>query len=269
MTSYKAAVVQMNSQPDVDLNFENARQWIREASMEGADLVGLPEYFSFLGNLDKRRDRAEEIATRSHQFLKEMAMEFNIYLLGGTIPIPAGDHKTYNRSLLINPKGEVLASYDKIHLFDVELSGSEQYRESDDIKPGKNSPVTCTTDRLGTLGLSVCYDFRFPELYRTLMNAPADLLTVPSAFTATTGKDHWEPLLRARAIENTAYVFAPAQTGTHGKNRTTHGYAMIIDPWGNIIANAGTETGIAVASIESDRINQVRKQIPSLNHRVL
>jgi len=269
MTSYRAAAVQMNSQPDVDLNFEKARHWIRAASNEGADLVGLPEYFSFLGNLIERRERAEEIATRSHQFLREMAAEFSVYLLGGTIPVPAGNNKTYNRSLLFNPEGDVVASYDKIHLFDVELSNNEQYRESDDIKPGKNRPVTYSTNRLGILGLSICYDLRFPELYRTLMDEPADLITVPSAFTATTGKDHWEPLLRARAIENTVYMFAPAQTGSHGENRTTHGHAMIIDPWGTIIADAGTETGIAVASIESERIDQIRKQIPSLRHRVL
>ena len=169
MLSYKAAVVQINSQPDVDINFENAGMLIRAAADEGAQLVGLPEYFSFLGDLKERQKHAEMIYDRSCQFLKETAAEFGIYLLGGTIPVPAGDGRTYNRSLLIDPKGDVLASYDKIHLFDVELSENEQYRESDDIKPGKNAPVNCTTDRLGTMGLSVCYDLRFPELYRKLM----------------------------------------------------------------------------------------------------
>lgn len=269
MTSYKAAAVQMNSQPDLDLNFEQARKWIKLAAGKGAKLVGLPEYFSFLGDLDERQKQAEEISDRSFQFLKETSTELGIYLLGGTIPVPAGDGRTYNRSLLFNPSGEVMASYDKIHLFDVELSEDEQYRESDDIKPGENKPITCKTDILGTLGLSVCYDLRFPELYRTLANQQADVITVPSAFTATTGKDHWEPLLRARAIENTAYVFAPAQTGTHGKTRKTHGAAMIIDPWGDVIAHAGTEPGCAVTTIDPDRIRQVRRQIPSLQHRVL
>lgn len=269
MTSYKAAAVQMNSQPDIDLNFEAARKWIRTAASQGARLAGLPEYFSFLGDLHERQERAGEISKRSSQFLKETAAEFSIYLLGGTIPVPADDQRTYNRSLFIGPAGDVLASYDKIHLFDVDLSDEEQYRESDDIKPGSNEPVTVSEKELGRLGLSVCYDLRFPELYRALTAKGAELLTVPSAFTATTGKDHWEPLLRARAIENTAYVFAPAQTGTHGRNRVTHGHALIIDPWGTILADAGTDEGIAVAQIESERISQVRRQIPSLEHRVL
>lgn len=269
MFSYKAAAVQMNSQPDVDLNLENARKWIRAAANEGAELVGLPEYFSFLGNLDERQSQAEEISRRSSQFLKDTAAELGIYLLGGTFPVPAGNQKTYNRSPLIAPDGDVLASYDKIHLFDVDLSDSEQYRESDHIKPGENGPVTIKTNHLGTLGLSVCYDLRFPELYRALIGESADVLTVPSAFTATTGKDHWEPLLQARAIENTAYVFAPAQTGKHGKHRFTHGHAFIIDPWGSIIADAGTDPGFITATIESDRIEKVRRQIPSLKHRVL
>src|SRR6056297_741161 len=269
MTSYTAAVVQMNSQPDVDLNFESARKWIRSAAQQGAKFVGLPEYFSFLGDLRERQQKAGEISKRSSQFLKDTAAEFSIYLLGGTIPVSADQKRTYNRSLLIGPSGEVLASYDKIHLFDVDLSDKEQYRESDDIMPGENAPQVANLDSLGTVGLSVCYDLRFPELYRTLMEAPADILTVPSAFTATTGKDHWEPLLRARAIENTAYVFAPAQTGTHGASRTTHGHAMIIDPWGTILADAGTGEGIAIAEINPARIKEVRQQIPSLNHRVL
>ena len=269
MTSYTAAVVQMNSQPDADLNFESARKWIRAAAQRGAKFVGLPEYFSFLGDLRERQDKADNISKRSSLFLKDTAAEFNIYLLGGSIPVPADQKRTYNRSLLISPSGDIVASYDKIHLFDVDLSDNERYRESDDIKPGENQPVVANIESLGILGLSVCYDLRFPELYRTLMEAPADVLTVPSAFTATTGKDHWEPLLRARAIENTAYVFAPAQTGTHGASRTTHGHAMIIDPWGTILADAGTEEGIAVAEIDPARIKEIRQRIPSLNHRVL
>lgn len=269
MTSYIAAAIQMNSQPDMDLNFESARKWIRAAANEGAELIGLPEYFSFLGDLGQRQAKAEEISKRSSQFLSETASEFNVTLLGGTIPAPAGNGKTFNRSLLIDQSGEVLASYDKIHLFDVNLSDNEQYRESDDIEHGRNSPVAVKTGLLGTLGLSVCYDLRFPELYRALMDLKADLLTVPSAFTATTGKDHWKPLLRARAIENTAYIFAPAQTGAHGKNRVTHGHAMIIDPWGTVIADAGTKQGFTIAKIDAERLKHVRRQIPSLKHRVL
>lgn len=269
MNSFKAAAVQMNSQPDVDLNFKNARALIHSAARDGAALVGLPEYFSFLGDVDQRQKKAEEISERSVQFLQDTASEFGIHLLGGTIPVPAGNNKTYNRSLLINPKGDVIASYDKIHLFDVDLSATESYRESDVIEPGTNPPVTCTTDLPLTLGLSVCYDLRFPELYRKLIDQSAGIITVPSAFTATTGKDHWEPLLRARAIENTAYIFAPAQTGTHGKTRKTHGHAMIIDPWGTIISDAGTQTGYAMAEIDIQTFTSVRKKLPSLNHRVI
>lgn len=269
MKSYFAAIVQMNTQPDLDFNFEQARKWIRLAANEGAELVGLPEYFSFLGDINARRKKSEEISKHSYNFLQETASEYSVYLLGGTIPVPAAKNKTYNRSLIFDPDGAEIASYDKIHLFDVELSGDEQYRESDDIKPGEKEPVTCAIDSLGTIGMSICYDLRFPELYRKLMDQPVDLITVPAAFTATTGKAHWEPLLRARAIENTAYIFAPAQTGNHGDQRTTHGHAMIIDPWGEILANAGTEPGYALAKIDPEHIKQIRKQIPSLKHRVL
>ena len=269
MRSYKAAAIQINSQPDLTLNLRNARELIRAAVDEGAELVGLPEYFSFLGDMPQRRKLAQKITERTTQFLKETAHEFNIVLIGGTIPVPATDQKTYNRCLLVGPDGNIQADYDKIHLFDVDLSESESYRESDDIMPGKHHPVTFKSDRFGNIGLSVCYDLRFPEFYRLLMDQSADLLSVPAAFTATTGRDHWLPLLKARAIENTAYVIAPAQCGTHGKTRQTHGHAMIIDPWGDVLADAGTAPGYAMATIDPGRLSDVRKRIPSLKHRVL
>lgn len=269
MRSYKAAAIQINSQPDLDLNLKNARDLIRAAVEEGAELVGLPEYFSFLGDMPQRRKLVQKITDRTTQFLKKTASEFGIMLIGGTIPVPASNQKTYNRCLLVGPDGHIYATYDKIHLFDVDLSDSESYRESDDIMAGENHPVTFNSDSFGNIGLSVCYDLRFPELYRRLIDQSADLLSVPSAFTATTGRDHWLPLLKARAIENTAYVFAPAQCGTHGHTRQTHGHAMIIDPWGNILADAGTTPGYAIATINPDRLKEVRNQIPSLDHRVL
>lgn len=268
MRSYKAAAIQINSQPDLDLNLKNARELIRAAVDEGAELIGLPEYFSFLGDMPRRRTLARKITDKTSEFLKETAKEFGIMLIGGTIPAPAGHQKTYNRCLLVGPDGKIQAQYDKVHLFDVDLSDSETYRESDDIMPGKNDPVTFTTDIFGTIGLSICYDLRFPEFYRRLIDHSADLISVPSAFTATTGKDHWLPLLKARAIENTAYVFAPAQCGTHGATRKTHGHAMIIDPWGDILADAGTTPGFAIATINPQRLSEVRKRIPSLKHRV-
>jgi len=269
MKRYIAAVIQMNSQPDLGHNLEQAYHMIREAAESGARLVGLPENFSFLGDQKTRLEEAEAIAERVPEFLASTASDFGIYLLGGSYPVPDGEGKVYNRSRLLGPDGTVLAEYDKIHLFDVDLPDGESYRESDYVRPGENDPVTHEDRKIGTLGLTVCYDLRFPELYRKLSHAGAAILCVPSAFTATTGRDHWEPLLRSRAIENTAFVFAPAQTGTHGPSRKTHGHSLIIDPWGDILADGGTEPGVAYAEIEPERIKEVRQRIPSLQHRVI
>lgn len=269
MELYRAAAIQMNSQPDFDHNLEQAYELIGRAAKNGARFVGLPENFTFLGNLEARIERAEEIAGRTPDFLKEVAREFDIYLLGGSYAAPAGNGKVYNRSLLIDPDGNTLARYNKIHLFDVELPKGESYRESDYVESGKNRPVVSRASEIGNIGMSICYDLRFPELYRSLTERQADVLCVPSAFTATTGKDHWEPLLRARAIENTAYVVAPAQTGTHGKNRKTHGHSLIIDPWGKILSDAGREIGFAIAEMDPEYIKEVRQRIPSLDHRQL
>lgn len=266
---YKAAVVQMNSQTDLDANFEQAYSLIKKAAAEGVVVAGLPENFAFLGGISMRMEKADIIAERSAAFLSETAKEFDIYLLGGSYPVPASKEKVYNHSVLIGPDGEELISYNKIHLFDVDLSNDEAYRESDYIKPGDVRAKICRSDEIGNWGLSVCYDIRFPEYYRKLTRQGAEILTVPAAFTYTTGQHHWEPLLRSRAIENTCYVFAPAQTGVHGKSRKTWGHAMIIDPWGTIIADAETEPGIAVAEIDPQKIQKVRAKIPSLNHRRL
>lgn len=270
MKSFHAAAIQMNSQPDLELNLEQAYTLIKEASGKGALLVGLPENFAWLGDLQRRIKNAEKIARQVPGFLKDTAVEFGIYLLGGGFPVPAGEfnNKVYNRSLLIDPQGREAAVYDKIHLFDVDLPGDETYRESAFVSAGKKRSVTYSSDEIGVLGLSICYDLRFPELYRRLSDKGADLLCIPSAFTATTGKAHWEPLIRARAIENTTYVFAPAQAGVHGKHRETHGHAMIVDPWGIILADAGESPGVAMAEIDPKRIGEVRRRIPSLEHRV-
>ena len=270
MKSFKAAVIQMNSQPDVDHNLDQAYQLLKEAAKGGARLVGLPENFAFLGNLKKRMQLAGTIAEKAHPFLKQTAKELGIYLLGGSYPAPADESngKTYNRSVLFGPDGKERARYDKVHLFDVDLPNGESYRESDYVKPGVNNPVVCKTDICGIIGMSICYDLRFPELYRKLSEQQSDMLCVPSAFTETTGRAHWKPLLRARAIENTAYVFAPAQTGKHGEKRRTYGHALIADPWGRIIADAGKQKGFAIAEIDATTIKQVRAKIPSLQHRV-
>ena len=264
---YLAAVIQMNSQTDLEQNLTQAYNFIQKAAEQGAEVIGLPENFAFLGGLSMRMKRADEIADRVPSFLSETAKEFGIYLMGGSYPVPTPEGKVFNHATVYSPEGKKLAGYNKVHLFDVELSDKEAYRESDYVEPGKAKSVVLKDERIGNWGLSVCYDLRFPEFYRKLVGESAEILSVPSAFTYTTGQDHWKPLLRARAIENTCYVFAPAQTGLHGKNRKTWGHAFIIDPWGSILADAGTEPGIAMAEISPQKIEEVRAQIPSLEHR--
>lgn len=264
---YKAAVIQMNSQTELQDNLDSAYKFIEESVKKGAHVVGLPENFAFLGGLSMRMKRAAEIATEVPKFLSKTAKEFEIFIMGGSYPIPTGSGKVYNHSPFYSPDGKEVASYNKIHLFDVDLDDDESYRESDYVEAGKPEAVVYGSEKIGNWGLTVCYDLRFPELYRELVTGGAEILSIPSAFTYTTGQDHWCSLLRARAIENTSYVFAPAQTGLHGKNRKTWGHAMIIDPWGRVIADVGQEPGIAVAEIKATKIQQVRSQIPSLTHR--
>jgi deaminated glutathione amidase len=182
--------------------------------------------------------------------------------------VPAGDGKVYNTALLVGPNGQELARYEKVHLFDVMLPDGNVYDESRFVLAGDELPPVYESETYGNLGLSVCYDVRFPELYRAITRAGANVLFIPAAFTAFTGKDHWQVLLQARAIENTSYVIAPAQTGSHNSRRQSHGHAMIIDPWGCILADAGTNMGVAIAPIEPTRLAQVRRQMPSLQHRV-
>ena len=266
-SSYKAAVVQMNSQTDLETNLDQAYEYIRKATDRGALVVGLPENFAFLGGLSMRMERADKIASTVPKFLSQTAQEFNIYLIGGSYPVPASNRKVYNHAPIYNPDGEKIAGYNKIHLFDVQLSDDEAYRESNYVEPGDLEAVVCENDMIGNWGLSVCYDLRFPEFYRRLIEENAEILSIPSAFTYTTGQEHWEPLLRSRAIENTSYVFAPAQTGTHGPDHKTWGHAMIIDPWGTVLCDAGGEPGIVVAEIDPQQLQEVRGKIPSLNHR--
>jgi len=196
-----------------------------------------------------------------------MARRYQVTLLGGGYPVPAGERLTSNRAELVGKDGQILATYDKIHLFDVDLPDGNTYRESATVKPGQELPPVVDVPGLCRVGLSICYDVRFPELYRHLAGAGADLLFIPAAFTAFTGKDHWQVLLQARAIENTAYVVAPAQTGSHGGRRQTHGHALVIDPWGTVLADAGTGTGQAVAPVDVAHRQRVQAQMPSLQHR--
>lgn len=267
MKTYLAAAVQMTSVPELEKNLLQAEELIDLAVRQGAELVSLPENFSFLGEEEEKVAQAETIATESEKFLKKMAQRFQITLLGGGFPVPVKNGKVYNTALLVDASGSELTRYQKVHLFDVNLPDGNTYRESATIERGEQLPQVYSSPELGNLGLSVCYDVRFPELYRHLSGAGAEVLFVPAAFTAYTGKDHWQILLQARAIENTCYAIAPAQTGCHYGRRQTHGHAMIIDPWGTVLADAGDEPGVAIAEIDPARLKKVREQMPSLQHR--
>jgi len=268
MDSYIAAAVQMNSSPDVQANLSQAEDLIDLAVRQGAELICLPENFSFLGQDETKLERVEEITSTSLKFLKTMAQRYQITVLGGGFPFPADGQKVLNKAILVGVTGEVLESYEKVHLFDVNLPDGNTYRESQTVLAGQQLPPVYPSKSLGNLGLSVCYAVRFPELYRHLAQMGAEILIIPAAFTAFTGKDHWQVLLQARAIENTCYVIAPAQTGCHYARRQSHGHAMIVDPWGVVLADAGSKPGVAIAPIERFRLEQVRRQMPSLQHRV-
>ena len=273
MKSYLAAAVQMTSVSDVDKNLAQAEDLIQLAVNRGAELVCLPENFSFLGDESEKTRLSTEIAEKSEKFLITIAQRYQILLLGGGFPVPVVTHnnstplKMYNTALLIGREGEELARYRTMHLFDVNLPDGNTYQESATILAGTESPPVYMSEKYGNLGLSVCYDVRFPELYRHLSQNGANVLFVPAAFTAFTGKDHWQVLLQARAIENTSYVIAPAQVGMHTPRRQSHGHAMIVDPWGIVLADAGDRIGVAIAEIQPSRIDKIRRQMPSLQHR--
>jgi len=267
--AYRAAVIQLNSQPDLEHNIECCRKWIEKAAYEGADWIGLPENFFFLGDMKRRLREADTIEAAVYKKLSRWAAMYEVYLLGGGFPAKADNGKYYNRSILFDPLGEPMGHYDKIHLFDVQISKQHTYRESDIIAFG-NLDIRLITDvNIGNIGQTICYDLRFPELYLKYGRMGAQVLTVPSAFTDTTGAAHWNSLLRARAIETQCYVLAPAQTGTHGTKRTTYGHACIVDPWGTIRADAGTREGFAIAEINLSWIDQVREKLPSHSHHRL
>ena len=268
MKSYLAAAIQMTSLPDLEKNLVQAEELIELAVRRGAELVSLPENFSFMGDEAEKIAQAEAIGQQSEKFLKTVAQRFQVTVLGGGFPVPTGNGTVYNTCLLVDPSGTEVARYEKVHLFDVNVPDGNTYQESSTVKAGQNLPPVYPSKDLGVLGLSVCYDVRFPELYRHLSNMGAEILFVPAAFTAYTGKDHWKVLLQARAIENTCYVIAPAQTGRHYGLRQTHGHAIIVDPWGVILADAGDTPGVAIAEIDPERLMQVRRQMPSLQHRV-
>ncbi|MES3006890.1 MAG: carbon-nitrogen hydrolase family protein [Pseudomonadota bacterium] len=283
--NHKAAVVQMVSTASVETNLQAAGRLIDEAARAGAGLVLLPENFAVLdgGPLSQFAEIEGQADGLLQGFLAGKAREHAIYLIAGTMPMksrrlataatdPSGalitDGRVRPASLVYDPKGELVARYDKMHLFDVEVDDPQaRYMESRSFEPGDD--VVCLPTPLGRVGLSICYDLRFPELYRRLLEEGAELLTVPSAFTKVTGEAHWEVLLRARAIENQCYVLAANQGGVHNATRETFGHSMIIDPWGRVLARVEKGEGIAVASLDLAQLHELRRKMPVQAHRRL
>ncbi len=263
----KIAAVQMVSSPDVAENLEQAGQLLRQAAADGARLLLLPEYWPILGRHESDKLAVAERAGHGplQQWMSDLARELGVWLIGGTVPLVSPDAgKVLNTSLVYGPDGAQLARYDKIHLFGF-TRGEESYNESRTITAG--SQVGSFEAPCGRVGLSVCYDLRFPELYRAL--GECALLVVPSAFTYTTGRAHWEILLRARAIENQCYVLAAAQGGTHRNGRRTWGHSMLIDPWGEILDVVDEGPGIAAGELRQEELQRVRASLPALSHRRL
>jgi predicted amidohydrolase len=263
---FLAACVQMNSGPDVGPNVETARALIGAAREAGADLICLPEMVAMM-EPDVRRRREKAAVQASDPALaafRDIAAETGAWLLIGSLAVKTGGGSMANRSFLIDDGGGIAAHYDKIHMFDVDLDGGESYRESDEFQPGTRARLAQTP--WGGLGMTVCYDLRFPHLYRALASAGAHFLSVPSAFTRTTGRDHWHVLLRARAIETGAFVLAPAQVGGHAGGRRTFGHSLIVDPWGQVLADGGEDVGFVTALIDPAQTIRARRRIPSLTH---
>jgi predicted amidohydrolase len=263
----KIAGIQMASGPHVSANLAEAERLIEIAVEQGAKLVALPEYFAIMGikDTDKIKVREEEGDGPIQRFLARMAKKHKIWLIGGSVPLKASvAGKVRNSCLVFDPNGKLAARYDKMHLFGLDL-GHEKFSEQDTIEPGEGIVVLNTP--LGTIGLSICYDLRFPELYRAM--GEVDLLVIPSAFTETTGKAHWEPLVRARAIENMCYVLAPAQGGYHLSGRETHGNSMIVDPWGVVLDRLPRGSGVVIAGINPAYQAGLRNSLPALKHKTL
>ena len=266
-----AAVVQMTSGDDVAANLRVAGQWLAEAKAGGAALAVLPENFALMPRNDAARRAAAEPDGHGpiQDFLAETAASLGMWIVGGTLPVSVpGDSRPAACCPVYDAAGRRVARYDKIHLFDVDLPGrDERYRESDHIAPG--SRVVVVDSPLGRLGLSVCYDMRFPELYRDMVAAGAEVFTVPAAFTAPTGRAHWEVLLRARAIENLCFVLAPAQGGIHPNGRETYGDSLIVDPWGRVLSRRPRGAGVVLATLDRGAQQATRVSFPCLQNRVL
>ncbi len=265
----KVAAIQMASGPNVKAYLAEAEKLIKIVVQQEAELVVLPENFAIMGMAETDKVKiAEDVGSGLLQdYLKEQARKHNIWLVGGTIPIRSSESgKVFAACLLFNPQGELVTRYDKIHLFDVTIEASnESYTESETITPGDKIVVVDTP--FGRLGLAVCYDLRFPELFRALIDLNMEICALPSAFTSLTGRVHWESLLRSRAIENLSYMIAADQGGYHVGGRETHGDSMIVDPWGQVLNRLPHGTGVVVADIDVAKLEHTRKMFPALNHK--
>jgi deaminated glutathione amidase len=261
----RVALVQMNSQDDKAANLERAEALVAQAAAWGPDLVVLPELWTYLGPRKRHAEVAEPIPGDTSDVLGRLASRYGIWLVGGSyLEAVPGAERFHNTSVVLGPDGAIVARYRKLHLFDVEVDG-KIYHESATVAPG-TEPVVATLGR-ARVGLSVCYDLRFPELYRRLTAEGARLVTVPAAFTMETGKDHWEPLLRARAIENQVFVLAAAQCGPHPPANVCYGNAMVVDPWGIILVRAGYREGVVVTDLDLGEQDRIRQTLPALEHR--
>ena len=267
-TTIRAAVIQMVSSDDVAANLQVAAELMRQAASEGANLLVLPENFA-LFSASKLLAASQQEATNAgplRAFLAASAREHGVWLIGGSIPLPAAAQKVYAACLVVDPNGIEQACYRKIHLFDAEVGDAQgQYKESDTLAAGDE--VVSVTMPLAKLGLSICYDLRFPELYRAMFQQGIDMITVPSAFTERTGRAHWQPLLQARAIENSCYVLAPNQGGQHTPKRVTWGHSMIVNPWGEVLAQCEQGEGFAIADIDLDQLRDLRQRMPLHQHQ--
>jgi predicted amidohydrolase len=267
--AFTVSCIQFTSARDYEPNIRVVSDLVRRARDGGADFVMTPENTGLTEPVGKlRREKARDEANHPVlAALREVARETGVWLLIGSLAVDLsqeGEPRLANRSYLLDPGGAVVARYDKIHMFDVDLAGGESYRESNAFRPGGRAVLAETP--WGVLGMTVCYDLRFPHLYRALAQADADFLAIPSAFTVPTGKAHWHVLLRARAIENGCFVFAPAQWGEHAEGRRTYGHSLIVDPWGEVLADAGEGVGIVTARIDPAAIAKARRMVPSLQH---
>jgi predicted amidohydrolase len=264
------AAVQLNSTPDQAANLARAQALVEDAASRGAQLVALPEHFACLGRDADTAAAAQPLDGSLVSRFKELAAKLRIFLLMGSFPeTTPGKARPYNTSLLLGPRGQILAHYRKLHLFDVDLPGTLAHRESEYTHPGEEVVAAALPGVPFTAGLAICYDLRFPELFRLQVDQGANLLLLPAAFTATTGRDHWEVLLRARAIENLAYVVAPAQYGEHVPGRRSYGRSLIVDPWGTVLAQAPDGDGVILAQLDYERLQRLRRTLPALRHRRL